>query len=73
MYVYQDGRKYACMNCMQAYTTLEIMDFQQDFGTVDIILNSDLETRAYDAFALSLIKSEKQAIRVFTFLIFQNP
>ncbi|WP_028526372.1 hypothetical protein [Runella limosa] len=49
------------------------MDFQQDFGTVDIILNSDFETRGVDAFALSLIKAEKQARRIFTFLIFQNP
>lgn len=57
----------------QSNTTLKIMNFQQDFGTVDIILNSDFETRGVDAFALSLIKAEKQARRIFTFLIFQNP
>lgn len=58
---------------MQGDTTLKTMDFQQDFGTIDIILNSDFETRGVDAFALSLIKAEKQARRIFTFLIFQNP
>ena len=42
---------------MQGDTTLKTMDFQQDFGTVDIILNSDFETRGVYAFALSLIKA----------------
>ena len=49
------------------------MDFVQDFATVDLIINSTFETRGVDAFALSLIKAEKQMRRVFTFLVFQNP
>lgn len=48
------------------------MSFEEEFGTVEIILNSTLETRGVDAFILSLIKAEKQLRRIFTFLIFQN-
>lgn len=49
------------------------MNYEQDFGTVNLILNSNFETRGVDAFALSLIKAEKQMRRIFTYLIFQNP
>lgn len=49
------------------------MDCKLDFATIDLILNSNLETRGVDAFALSIIKAEKQMRRLFTFLIFQNP
>lgn len=49
------------------------MNFDQDFATVNLILNSNFETRGVDAFALSLIKAEKQMRRIFTYLIFQNP
>lgn len=48
-------------------------NFKSDFGTVDLILESSYETRGVDAFALSIIKTEKQIRRVFTYLIFQNP
>lgn len=48
------------------------MDFKQGFATVDLILNSSLETRGVDAFILSIIKAEKQMRRIFTFLIFQH-
>ena len=48
------------------------MNYSEDFATVDLILKSSLETRGVDAFALSLIKSEKQIRRIFTFLIFQH-
>lgn len=49
------------------------MNFKEQFATVDLILNTDIETKSVDAFALSLIKAEKQMRRIFTFLIFQNP
>ena len=48
------------------------MNYSEDFATVDLILKSSLETRGVDAFTLSLIKSEKQIRRIFTFLIFQH-
>lgn len=49
------------------------MSYTQEFATVSLILDSNLETRGVDAFILSLIKAEKQIRRVFTFLVFQNP
>lgn len=49
------------------------MNFESDFSTVNLILSSKFETRGVDAFALSLIKAEKQLRRIFTFLIYQNP
>ncbi|MBE7645191.1 hypothetical protein J2Q11_00965 [Tenacibaculum finnmarkense genomovar finnmarkense] len=48
------------------------MNYSTDFATVNLILKSSLETRTVDAFTLSLIKSEKQIRRIFTFLIFQH-
>jgi hypothetical protein len=44
-----------------------------EFHTVDLILNSNADTRGVDAFALSLIKVEKQLRRLFTHLVFQFP
>jgi len=52
---------------------MTIMNYDQDFATVNLILDSDFETRGVDAFILSLIKAEKQMRRIFTYLIFQNP
>ena|SRR5690554_4803379 len=49
------------------------MNFKDEFGTVDLILNSDFETRAIDAFSISLLKVERQIRRIFTFLIYQHP
>jgi hypothetical protein len=49
------------------------MKFKNEFGTVDLILNSDFETRAIDAFSISLLKVERQIRRIFTFLIYQHP
>ncbi|MBL0056739.1 MAG: hypothetical protein IPP31_11280 [Chitinophagaceae bacterium] len=49
------------------------MNFTEQFASVDLIINTNFETRGVDAFALSLIKAEKQIRRIFTFLIFQNP
>jgi len=47
-------------------------NFQEEFNTVDSLLKSKFETRAVDAFAISLIKVERQIRRIFTFLIYQN-
>lgn len=47
-------------------------NYKEEFKTVDSLLLSKFETRAIDAFALSLIKVERQVRRIFTFLIYQN-
>lgn len=44
-----------------------------EFDTVDLILSSTSETRGVDAFALALIKAERQLRKVFTHLIYQYP
>ena len=49
------------------------MNLEKEFKTVDLILKSDAETRGVDAFALSLIKAERQIRRIFTYLMFQFP
>lgn len=48
------------------------MSVANEFRTVDIVLASDAETRGVDAFALSLIKAEKQARRLVTYLVYQH-
>jgi len=48
------------------------MNFKHDFGTIELILSSDFETRGVDAFCLSLLKVEKQMRKIFTYLIYQN-
>jgi hypothetical protein len=49
------------------------MSFQGEFQTVELIERSDAETRGVDAFALSLLKAERQLRRLFTYLVFQYP
>lgn len=49
------------------------MTYAQEFQTVDLILASNAETRGVDAFALSLIKCERQVRRLLTHVIFQYP
>ncbi|MGQ8869407.1 hypothetical protein [Myroides sp. TSA_177.3] len=49
------------------------MNFENEFSTVNLILNSQHNTRGIDAFILSHIKIEKQIRRIFTFLIYQHP
>jgi hypothetical protein len=44
---------------------------RDEFATVELLLESDAETRGVDAFALSLIKAEKQARRLITYLVYQ--
>lgn len=47
-------------------------NYKEEFKTVDSLLESNFETRAIDAFVISLIKVERQIRRIFTFLIYQN-
>jgi hypothetical protein len=49
------------------------MSVTQEFATVDLLLASSAETRGVDAFALSLIKAERQLRRLLTYLVFQSP
>lgn len=49
------------------------MSANQEFDTVDLIVNSTSETRGVDAFALSVIKAERQLRKLFTHLVFQFP
>lgn len=48
------------------------MDYQHEFGTVNLLLGSNFETKGVDAFTISLLKLEKQMRRIFTYLIYQN-
>lgn len=49
------------------------MSFANEFRVVDLIVNSGLETCGVDAFALSVIKAERQVRRLFTHLVYQCP
>jgi hypothetical protein len=49
------------------------MTCAHEFSTVDLVLHSGAETLGVDAFALSLIKAERQARKVFTYLVYQFP
>lgn len=49
------------------------MSYAQEFETVDLVLASLAETRGVDAFALSLIKCERQVRRLLTHIVFQFP
>jgi len=48
------------------------MSYSSEFQTIELLEKSQAETRAVDAFALALIKAERQLRKLFTFLIFQN-
>ena len=48
------------------------MSVDDEFATVDLVLNSNAATLGVDAFALSLIKAEKQARRLLTYLVYQH-
>lgn len=48
------------------------MSVEKEFATVDILLDSNAETRGIDAFALSLIKAERQMRKLVTYLVFQS-
>lgn len=47
--------------------------FQAEFAIVDDLLGSDRRTRCVDAFALAVLKTERQARRLFTYLAYQSP
>jgi hypothetical protein len=49
------------------------MSYCEEFKTVDLLINSDAETRGVDAFALTLIKAERQIRKLFTYLVYQFP
>lgn len=49
------------------------MSVSDEFKTVDLVLKSGAATLGVDAFALSLIKAEKQARRLVTYLVYQHP
>ena len=49
------------------------MNWSEEFRTVDLIVESSAETRGVDAFALSLIKAERQIRRLVTYLVYQFP
>ena len=49
------------------------MNCEQEFKPIDVLLDSDAETRAIDSFILSLIKAERQMRRIFTYLVYQYP
>jgi len=49
------------------------MSCSAEFKTVDLVLGLKAETSGVDAFALSLIKAERQIRKLFTYLVFQSP
>jgi len=49
------------------------MSTEEEFATVSLILGSRAETRGVDAFALSLIKAERQTRKLVTHLVYQFP
>lgn len=48
------------------------LDIDDEFATIDVLLASEAETRGVDAFALALIKAERQMRKLFTYLVFQS-
>lgn len=49
------------------------MNYTTEFQTIDAVLACSAETRGVDAFALSVIKAERQIRKLFTHLMFQAP
>ena len=49
------------------------MNIEDEFATIDILLVSEADTRGVDAFALALIKAERQMRKLFTYVVFQSP
>lgn len=49
------------------------MSFAAEFAVVELVLDSQFETRGIDAFALAVIKAERQMRRLFTYLAYQSP
>jgi len=49
------------------------MSIANEFVTVDLVANAGVATGGVDAFALSVIKAERQIRRLFTHIVFQCP
>lgn len=49
------------------------MSIENEFATVDLVANAGVATSGIDAFALSVIKAERQIRRLFTNIVFQCP
>lgn len=49
------------------------MNLENEFRTVELVMSSGAETSGVDAFALALIKAERQMRKLFTFLVYQFP
>ena len=49
------------------------MSYDTKCKTVDLVMRSSAKTRGVDAFALALIKAERQIRKLFTHLIYQFP
>lgn len=47
--------------------------FEQEFKTVNLLINSATTTGRTDAFIITFVKMEKQVRRIFSFLIYQYP
>lgn len=49
------------------------MSVENEFATVDLVAHANAATSGIDAFALSVIKAERQIRRLFTHIVFQCP
>src|SRR5688572_28472349 len=51
------------------------MSYHDEFQTIDLLQDQgcQAETRGVDAFALAVIKAERQQRKLFTYLIYQYP
>lgn len=49
------------------------MSIEKEFQTVDLVADAGAVTSSVDAFALSVIKAERQIRRLFTHIVFQCP
>ena len=50
----------------------QVTNIDDEFATIDVVLASNAETRGVDAFALALIKAERQMRKLFTYLVYQS-
>lgn len=62
----------ALRKLVAASETAQIVSIDNEFATVDAVLASNAETHGVDAFALSLIKAERQIRKLFTYMIYQS-
>ena len=47
--------------------------FEEDFSTIEILIKSNTKTGRTDAFVVAYTKLEKQARRIFTYMVYQYP